>query len=395
MRQYKDRARVHARRVHQHLSEQTKLRLIAYGVTGVLGLIVLVQVAWPWGNMPLFATIEGQSVGGKGSSEVTNNLNDQYKKMHIELHFGDSPKAYRQPLPEDIGMKIDSAAQVEAHTYALWQRLIPTSLLWAHLLPSDTTPAYTYDKAKLSEYLKKELGESCDVKPINALVKFKDNELKVVPAIDGGTCKMADVEKQLLSAKPRINNNDLHLPVDVKPAPIQDADAKKYAEQLVEKTKTVSIRTGNESVVIPQNTLFSWLDFSAPDSKIVATVNIDKSADFFSKQLAPKVTVKAGTSKITTLDFTVVSRNDGATGQAIDAEATIQTMNAWLAGTEEQLVTRVLPVAPQAIYTRTYTSTDEGLSALMAQFAEGRSGSFGISIAEITGKGRHASYQGN
>lgn len=395
MKRYKAHAKAHAERVRNHLSEQTKIRLIAYGVTAVLGIIVLVQVAWPWNNLPLYAVIDGQSVGNKSVSAVVNDLNNKYKKLPIEFHFGDSSKAYRQPFAEDIGLKVDTAPQVEARSYTLWQRLIPSSLLWAHLLPSDMAPAYTYDKAKLGAYLKKELGESCDVKPHNASVKFTDKELKVVPAIDGGTCKMADVQKQLLESKPRLNNNALRLPVTVKSATIQDDAAKQYAEQLTARTKTVSIRTGNESVTIPQDVLLAWLDFAAPDSGITATVNLDKSADFFAKQLSPKVTVKAGTSKITTLDFTVVSRNDGATGQALDPEATIQVLNAWLAGSDEQLVTRVKPVAPQAIYTRTYTSTDEGLSALMAQFAQGRSGSFGVSFAEIGGQGRHASYQGN
>lgn len=388
------RYRAHAERVRNHLSEQTKVRLIAYGVIGVLGIIVLVQVAWPWGNLPLYATIDGQSVGGKSISEVVTDMNGKYKKLPIELHFGDSTKAYRQPFPEDIGLKVDTTAQVEARSYTLWQRLIPSSLVWAHLLTSDTTPTYTYDKAKLSAYLKKELGESCDIKPQNASVKFKDAELKVVSAIDGGTCEMGEVQKQLLEAKPRLNNNALRLPVTVKQAVIQDDTARQYAERLTSRTKNVSIRAGNESVVIPQDMLLAWLDFAAPDSGITATVNLDRSAEFFEKQLSPKVAVKAGTSRITTLDFTVVSRNDGATGQALDAEATIQALNMWLAGNEEQLVTRVKPVAPQAIYTRTYTSTDEGLSALMAQFAQARSGSFGVSFAEIGGQGRHASYQG-
>lgn len=371
-----------------------RIGLYALGIT--CGLFVVVQMLIPWNNLPLYSTIDGESVGGQSIDEVTAELNKRYEKLPIALYFGNSPKAYRQPVPQEIGLRIDSKKQVEAKSYVWWMRLIPTSVFWAHMITPTTEPSYQRDTDKVAAYVEKELGTSCNVTPQNSSLAYKDKKLQVVPAIDGGTCKLEDVQKLLSDISPRIDSHTLNVPMKQRPARIHDDEAKAFADKLKSHTKDLKIKAGNTDVAIPEDTFLSWLDFTAPDSGIVATVNIDRPAEFFARELLPKVTVKPGTTKITTLDFTELSRVNGASGQTLDNQATIQALNEWVSsGSNTQLSAKVKAVAPTPVYTRTYSATDTGMSALIEQYAKDKGGSWGVSYMSLDGSHRNASYQGD
>lgn len=390
----KKAAKEHLKIVHHHANKLWQ-RIGFAGLGISCGIIVVLQMLMPWNNLPLYATIDGEQVGGQSASDVEKKLNDKYKKLPIALYFGNSPKTYRQPFPEDIGLKIDSKPQVESKAYAWWLRLIPTSALWAHLVIPTTSPAYQRNDDKVASYVEKELGESCDVTPQNATLEYKDNKLQVVSAIDGGTCKLQDVQKLLGNVTPRLNNHGLRVSMKQRPAKIHDDEAKTFAEKLKALAKDMKIKAGSSDVSVPEETFLSWLDFAAPDSGLAATVNVDRSAAFFEKELAPKVSVKSGTSKVTTLDFTETSRVDGASGQALDSQATVQALNEWISSGAGKPEAKVKAVAPSTVYTRTYTPTDEGMAALIEQFAKDKGGSWGVSYMSLDGSHRNASYQGS
>lgn len=362
-------------------------------VAGFFGLLTIAQLAYPWQNLPLYATIDGVAVGNQPADRVTKKLDDTYSKKRISLYFGTSTKPYRQPLPSEIGLTISSRPQVEAKAYNIWLRLVPSSLFWAHIVAGSPGPEYVHDQRKAGIYVKKELGDSCSVKTQNATLTYKEKKLQVIPAIDGGTCRLSDVEKMLNTVRPTLANNELRIPMDEYRAPIDDGKAKDTAKQLMSRTQTVTVQAGDSTLTIPQETLLSWLDFTAPDSGIVATVNTSRANDFLTQQLAPKVAVSAGISYITTLDFNEVSRADGITGRALDTDATVRILNQWLGGDDVRLAAQVRPVPPTPKYTRTYTQTDTGLAALLAQFAQSHNGTFGISYAELDSDHRHAGYQ--
>jgi beta-lactamase class A len=365
-----------------------------YGSAGmILGAIIIVQLAYPWQNLPLYETIDGVQVGGKSVSDVTKLLDEKYAKLDVGLYFGNSPKAYRQPHPADIGLKVSSKPQVDSSAYQWWMRLIPTSMWWAHNVTPAAAPSYTRDAKAAGEFVQKQLGESCNMIPANSSLAYKDKKLQVVPAIDGGTCKLADVEMQLNTVKPTLKSHTIRVKMDQHPAKIHDEAATEFAKNLMTKTKDVSIKAGDANVAVPQDTFLSWLDFTAPDSGITTQVNANRAADFFNKQLAAKVAVKPGTSHISTLDFTEISREDGPPGQALDTNATVALLNAWLSGEDTELTAKVMAVAPTPVYSRSYTKTDTGLTALLTQFAQSHGGTFGIGYAELSGDHRHAGYQ--
>jgi beta-lactamase class A len=364
-----------------------------FGLCAIIGLFIAFQMTLPWDSLPLYTTIDGVAVGSQPAVATTNLLDKKYKELPISVYFGNSNKAYRQPHPADIGLTISSQSQVEAKMYSFWLRLIPTSLWWAHAVTPSVAPTYKHDSSKASVYVQKELGKSCDVTPINAGLEYKDKKLQVIPAIDGGTCKLPDVVKSLNAVTPSINSHKLRIAMDQRPAKIHDGVANDLALQLTNRSKDLTIKAGNSDVAVPADTFLSWLDFAAPDTGLVVTVNTDRSADFFAKQLLPKVSVTPGISRVSTTDFTETSRVDGAPGQTLDNAATVTLLNEWLGDSGVTLAAKVKSVPPTTVFNRSYTPTDTGMTALITQFAQAHAGDFGVSYAELGGTGRHAGYQ--
>ncbi len=363
-------------------------------VAAVALVIVVVQLFAPWPSVPMYTVIEGVDVGGLSADQATDKLNEAYAKMPIELYFGKNNKPYREPKAGEIGLKIHSQPQVDSATYVWWLRMIPTSLWWAHKVVGYEAPRYERNSEKLHEYVSRELGESCEVEAVNATLAYKDATLKVVPAIDGGTCELDEVEAVLAKIEPTRANTSVRIAVDEHPAKLRDNDAQAVADRIIAQTKDgAPLAVGNDVVTIPQADVLSWLDFEAPDSGVVAVVNPERAQKFLHEQVLPKVQIGPGTSQVTTLDFTEVSRRDGANGRTLDVGATAASLTAWLADVNQPLAAMTRVVPPTVSYTRTYSPTDTGLSALLAQFAQARPGSFGVSFAELDGKKRRAAYQ--
>lgn len=367
-------------------------RLGLYGIGGLVVLLVAVQLLYPWNSLPPYTVVDGAAVGGMAKDDAVKLLDKKYQQLQINLYFGDNTTPYRQPHPADIGLTVNSRPEVEAASYPVWLRFVPTSIWWAHVVTPSATPVYARDAVKAEVYVKKELGKSCDVKPQNASLIYKDKKLQVVSAVDGGTCKLTDVQAQLSSVTPTIASAMLRVPMDADNAKVHDKAAADFAEKLLVKTKSVAIKAGGSTVPVPQDTLLGWLDFAAPDSGITAMINVKRASDFFTKQLASKVAVAPGTTRVSTRDFVETARTNGTGGQILNTKATADLFNKWLKGEDVTLVAQVQAVAPQVVYSRTYTKTDTGLAALLTHYAQTHPGTFGISYAELTGVRRHAGY---
>lgn len=361
---------------------------------GVLALIlVVVQLIYPWGSLPPAVVIDGKTVGGQDIAKTVSQLDDAYRKLPVKLYFGTSSKPYREPQTGDIGLTVSTRQQVESLAYPFWLRLVPTSLWWAHSVLQVKAPVYSHSDAKVAAYVQKELGESCNVQAVNATVAYQDGKLQVVPAIDGGTCKLADVKQLLKTAAPRLDAHTIHIAMVAHPTKLHDGVAKTFMAALLRQTQAgAPLLVAGQTVTIPQNDLLSWLDFVAPDSGITATVNADRAGSFLNTQVAPQVNMAAGTTRVTTLDFAEVARTDGTSGQTLDVAATAASLSAWLQNAQQQPVAKTKVVAPDVAYTRTYTPTDSGFTALLTQFAQSHSGTFGMSYVELDGNRRHAGY---
>ncbi|MBI3889284.1 serine hydrolase [Candidatus Saccharibacteria bacterium] len=376
-------------------ARQHKRRVLLWGGGGLSAILLLVQLLYPSGMTVPFSSIDGRDIGAQERSRVTESLNADYKKQPIALYFGSSNSPYRTLKPADIGLTINNAERVEALEYPLWLRIIPTSIFWAHTTRSAQLPKYTHNNTKLQEYMVKELGQSCDVAPKNASLAVKESKIIVINSEKGGTCKLEDVSKKLKEVSPILGKQTrVNVPVNERAPVIDDSKAKELQQRVIKRIeKGVMISAGTESVTIPREQLLSWLTFETPDKDILVKISPERSTTYFAEQLTPKVSKAAGVSKVTTQDFTEISRVDGASGQTIDTAATLAALSSFLTngGDTPRVATKL--VAPRIEYTRSYSPTDTGLSALLKQYAESHPGTFGISLIELSGQRRRASFQ--
>lgn len=369
-------------------------KLLLYGGGGVALLFIVVQLFYPNGRMPLFASVDDVNVSGWKKEDAEWELNNRYKQQQVQLYFGDTKNPYHEPSVGAIGLTISNGQRIEATSYNWWLRLIPTSLFWGHAVVKTPAPVYEFDQAKVQQYINAELGESCDVKPKNASLTVKDDSLQVQPAVPGGTCKTGDVKTALTDVRPALGkSSQARVPMNVIAPAITDDQAKKLLKALDEKIgQSITISANNQPVSVDKKTLLSWLDFATPENEIILSINKDRSSDFMAKQVAPKVAKVAGVSKVTTTDFTETARVNGATGVALNVDQTLQSMQSFLTGGSSDVTAATSVVQPKVEYTRNYSPTDTGLSALMKQYAESHPGKFGISMVELSGKNRRATF---
>jgi beta-lactamase class A len=370
-------------------------RLLLWGGGGILALTLLVQLFYPPSLLTPFREIDGQSVGMRDKEEVINSLDNDYKKLTIPLYFGSSVEPYRTPSTNVIGLTVNNESRINSLDYPLWLRLIPSSLLWAHAIKSSPAPTYDHDDQKLTAYMTRELGESCDVAPKNASLTVRNDSLQVTSSEKGGTCRLDDVRNRLKNASPRLGSDTrITIPVKERSPSVSNDEAKKLQALITKRIENgLAIKADSETVTIDRKTLLGWLQFDTSTNETIASLRDDKSAAFFADQLAPKVARAAGVSKVATQDFTEISRVDGVPGRAIDDAATRTAIAEYIVKGGDEPAVATKPVAPRVEYTRSYSPNDVGLSALLKQYAESHPGSYGISLIELSGQRRRAVYQ--
>ena len=103
------------------------------------------------------------------------------------------------------------------------------------------------------------------------------------------------------------------------------------------------------------------------------------------KEVQPKVYIKPGTSRVKTLDFQVISQQLGASGRTLDRDATLTALTEYINGRDVDIEALTKTVPANVTYDRQYTKSDEGLKALLQQFAETHPGTYGVKYVELSG----------
>lgn len=383
-------------RIRERLGQVTnwkQLSLRALG--GIVVLLLLFQIFYPGNRLLPLASIDGMNLGWQTKADATAKLNAAYDAHPVSIYMGPGDKPLVTPTLGTAKLDVDNTERINDQSYAWYARLIPTSILWAHIGRSEV-PKPTL-AAGHEKYVDTKLMSECKKPPTNASLKAKDGKLGLVKAIPGGECKKEEVEKTLKSVQPVLDKpTEIRVALKVLPPVIDDADAttkQKDVESII--GDNLAIVAGGEVVNVPAAEVNGWLDFAEAEGELLASVNQERSNAYISKSIAPKVTVAPGVSRITTRDFTEISRVNGSNGQALNMPATLASIGAYINGGAEKPSAIVTAVPPREEYTRTYSPTDAGLSALLANYAKDHPGTFGISLIELSGKGRRASYNGD
>lgn len=364
---------------------------------GLIGLLILVQIFYPGGRMPLFATVDGVSVSGWDKKDAARELDERYQKQRITISLGKVDDDYDTPLAADLGITTSNKARIEQATYPWYIRLIPTSLVWFGALQSEQAPSYSYNDAKAKEYLGKKVGEGCVIPAKDATLQLNGDALSVVPAKSGGKCDEQTTVKIIARAAPRINKpSAVTIPVTVIAPTVGDDEAKRLADTLKASSQGgIRLKVANKIQTIEQKEVLSWLGFKTIGEGLGFEINADKAGAYLSKTAAPVIAKPAGVTKVTTADFTETSRQDGASGQTLDLPATLADISLVLNDDKEQAQAQVTTLAPKMEYTRSFSKTSTGIAAQLKFYDDDNAGVFGVSFSELGGQGLNAQHNGD
>ncbi len=359
-----------------------------------LGVIVLVQVLYPSSRLLPFSAVDGVKVGGWHKDDAVRQLDKEYQSVKVPIFFGDKASPQIEPGLGDVGVVAKNSERIDDMKYRWYWRLIPFSLLWAHATYDDHGPEYRRDDGALGKFIDRRLDGSCEVAPKNAAIKGEDGRLAIVPSEPGGACNIDDVRSALATVRPRLDAVEkVQIPVETIPADISDKQARSLIERIVERVEGgIALLEGEEEHHLPPEHIYSWISSIERGEVLDYEINPKKAADYLYEQFGDKVHRPAGLTKVTTRDFTELSRDEGEPGQALDVGSTSLQLTAYLKRQLTRPAVQVAPVEPEVEYTRRYTSTSTGLTALITHYAQDNPGTFGVSLVELTGKRRSADY---
>lgn len=370
-------------------------KIAALGIIWVGGTFLIAQVLYPSDKLLPLQSVDGMFLGGKNKADATAKLNEAYAAKPVDVYLGGTQKPVASPKLADTGMRVDNTERVKKMVYPWFLRVIPTSIFWASGGLTGTPVPIVTDKT--DAFITEKLMKECQVAPVNATLKADGDKLVVVPGKNGGECDPVTVKKELTAIKPQLAaKTEAHVNVKELPFDISDAEAKQAAEQYMSQVANgVPLKINDQTTTIPAKDFYAWLDFEPADNTVKASVNAEKAKDYLLKNVTPRVAVAAGTATITTRDFAEISRTGGGDGRTLDLDATVKSLDSFLHGVPEyaQAITQSVPA--NITYVRTYSSSDDGINALLTNFAKDHKGTYGISYAELSGDRRRANYQGD
>lgn len=392
------------------LKAHWKLLVVIVVALFVLGQTIY-QIVYPSSRLVPGVSVDGVPLGGMKYDEAADKLDGLYGELKLAIYFGENEAAFQEPKMKDVGIGVDNEARLDEITYPFWLRFVPGSIWW---VPAASEPGeinYTYDKNKIAAYTTSKVGEDCSIEPQNATLKLVDSKLQLVPAVSGGQCDINELQRALSEVKPDSGgDNSVRIAIDETQAPVTDDIARDLAAKLNSRMAVpMPIKVDTETDTIPGRVVLSWLDFEAdvPDNRLdnvasefarlLVVVNQERMEDYLNQGLASKLVIEPGVSKVTTRDFTEISRTNGKNGRAIDMPRAAQSVAAYINGERDQAVGATKVVGPTTEYTRTYTPTSNGFAALLAQHDQDNPGTYSIAFTELSGvrNPRSATYRGD
>lgn len=360
-----------------------------------MGTMLIIQLFYPINKLLPYQKIDDLAVGGDTHDEAIRKLDSAYMDKVVEVFLQNNAKPVNSPKLSSAGVKVNTDGVVKQYDYPWYLRLVPSSIFWAGN-GKDNTPKVEFT-SKTDEFITTILMKECQVAPQNATLKAEGAKLSVVNAKVGGECNPDTVKKEFMTLKP-VLNEPAKVTISVKEltAEVTNEEAQAAGESIMSLVGNgVPLRVSGQQVVVTANDFYAWLEFTPSADTVQAKVSAEKAQDYLAKNITPKVVVAPGKATITTRDFAEISRTGGGDGQTLNIDATVRSLNDFLnqQSNTAEAITQVVPATIN--YIRTYSSTDEGINALLSNFAKDHSGTYGISYAELSGDRRRANYQGD
>ncbi len=309
---------------------------IAAGIGAVILLFLLamlVDATMYHGKIHGGVTLAGVPVGGLTPDQAREVLDlrvQEVAKSEVTLAIGDKTWTVS---PDDVGAKINLAASVGAamdasrkgnflvdrfRGFALWFR--DTNLPLAGSVDADKMEAVVSG-----------IAHSIDVPPINAGLVFDGPKIRIVKGSKGRVVDQAVLKSQLKDVLLSLETTELQVPMTVKdPTVVADEFDQALQQAVIMTGAPITLTNGSDSWTMGTEEIIAYMDFRTESqdgrSVLIPYLSADKMAPFL-KELAAKVKsdpVNATFKGDGTKAWVVA----GVPGKALDAERTVEALNA-------------------------------------------------------------------
>lgn len=356
-----------------------------------VGLVISLQLIYPYSTALPFARAFGDSVGGETTNQLSASFQKQFEVSSVEFHAGTHISTRKLSV---LGATLNSERMAtRITTYEWWQRLLPLSLLW--LQPSidgldvTMTGAQTVSQAA-------SLAQELTYKPTDASVSISGDSLNIVNSIAGYSVTAEDVKHAIATATYRGGVTQVNVAGNVmSPARIDSdtAEARSMAASALSHTLSITVE-GRGTYSPDKTTRAGWLTITTGGKEVKVTANRDAITRYVT---ALNVSVKTDPTPITVtvVDGVEKSRTAGSNGSALDVDALTEWLSSALLSTTNESHTSVQlkPVSPSVEYVRTYSHTQAGLQAYVAYATTTQN--VRIVVQQLDGSGWSASGRAN
>ena len=371
-------------------------RFVTYLVGGLLGLLILVQLFYPTGTLTPFSSIEGVDLGGTSKKDAITILDEKFNTSKVGAYFNSSDTAFFKATPNKLGISSSNKQRIEAINYHWFLRLIPSSLFWAHTFTDNVKGLdYQRNQAKLTTFINDTFGENCHLDVRDATVEVKDEAIQSVEAFSGGDCDFDELNTKLSAVAPTINGAKVTISGNEILPTISTKTADELAVHVKEVIKDgINVNDGKDKHKIPKDILRTWLDFGVIEGKLDYFFSAERSKAYLGERIASVVEKPIGESTVTLKDFAEVSRDAGQSGIVFNQAKMLSSIKSSLEKKEKVVAVEVDTIEPRLKYVRTYSPNDPALNALLKKYADTHPGTYGVSLRELSGQRRNASYRG-
>lgn len=396
--------------VNYWLKQHWKLLLMIIIAALIVGQTIF-QIVYPSSRLIPGTKVDGVNIGGLRADDAAKKLDDLYGSLKLNIYFGKNQAAFQTPKMSEVGVGVDNGARVGAVQYPFYLRIIPGSIWWAPAISKPGDISYTYDKNKIADYTQSKVGSDCSIPAQNASLKLVESQLQLVPSSTGGNCDITQFQQALAEVQPSADkDNSVRIDINETPAPISDDMARDLAAKLNGRMAVpMPITVDTSTDTIPGRVVLSWLDFKAvvpqqsidnsanQSASLQFSVNKDRMQDYLNQGIAATLIKQPGVSRVSTLDFNETSRVNGANGRGLDMVKAAASVENYINSKISKSIAATQVIGPTTAYTRSYTPTSVGFSALLAQYAQENPGTWGLAFTELSGVShpRNASFNGN
>jgi len=353
---------------------------------------VVFQLLYPANRTLPFAHVNGQPVGGVSVDRATKSLEKYYRVADITLLSDD--KTITKSL-EQIGIDIDARATAKvAADYPFWRRLIPFSAA-AQVAFGNPAPVVHMDEDRF-EYFVQTAHDELFVPARNAGVAVKDGQAALDPARPSKDYAVSTIARAIKQAN-LTSSTKLRLRPSTHPPARSNDQVKSVladAQKVISTSLTLSLPS--EKVTVDKTTIGSWLDFPEDTGTMKLSVSIKPEAvAAYLATIQSKIDKAPGTVTVSLLDGGEISRSGNSAGRGLDTAKAVSMIQKSLNDqSSDPVALPVVTIPATVVYSRSYSNTQVGLSALLKDVAAAKGG-FGLAVIELDGQGRSASANGS